>query len=199
MICQRPAHYHRHPGSRLGFWLMGRAEILCFLQNSFFWRAYATTHPYICRTSVGQCVCRSLCSQPQVLPQGHGAKTLPSRQAASCRPDRRARTVVSKRSPIEMSRGYQPEDQTRSTSVFRGPGNPTPVIHPDPPEGFARRASSDASPSPGHQAGSRRLSLVGNPAPSTKLSRPKPIACGNSEVATMVELGKFRACSQAKI
>jgi len=88
-----------------------------------------------------------------------------------------------------MSRGYQPEDQLdpRVSSEDREPNSGDP---PRPAE-VRERASSDASPSPGHQP-DRVASRSSEPRTVYEL-RDRTYRLRNSEVATMVELGKFRA------
>jgi hypothetical protein len=88
-----------------------------------------------------------------------------------------------------MSRGYQPEDQLdpRVSSEDREP-NPG---DPPRPDEIRERASCDASPSPGHQP-DRVASRSSEPRTVHEL-RGRTYRLRNSEVATMVELGKFRA------
>ena len=88
-----------------------------------------------------------------------------------------------------MSRGYQPDDQLdlRVSSDDRGP-NPG-----DPPRSdeVRERASNDAPQSPAHEpdCGASRSS---EPRTVHEL-RGRTYRLRNSEIATMVELGKFRA------
>jgi hypothetical protein len=88
-----------------------------------------------------------------------------------------------------MSRGYQPEDQLdpRVSSEDREP-NPG---DPPRPDEVRERASTDASPSPDHQP-DRGASRSSEPRTVYEL-RGRTYRLRNSEVATMVELGKFRA------
>jgi hypothetical protein len=88
-----------------------------------------------------------------------------------------------------MSRGYQPEDQLdpRVSSGERGAN----ACDPQKPDEIRERASSDASLSPGHQP-DRVASRSSEPRTVYEL-RGRTYRLRHSEVATMVELGKFRA------
>jgi hypothetical protein len=88
-----------------------------------------------------------------------------------------------------MSRGYQPEDQL-DPRVSSGDREPNPGDPPRPDE-VRERASSDASQSAGHQP-DRVVSRSLEPRTVYEL-RGRTYRLRNSEVATMVELGKFRA------
>jgi hypothetical protein len=88
-----------------------------------------------------------------------------------------------------MSRGYQPEDQL-DPRVSSGDREPNPGDPPRPDE-VRERASTDASPSPDHQP-DRGASRSSEPRTVYEL-RGRTYRLRNSEVATMVELGKFRA------
>src|SRR6266403_842188 len=91
-----------------------------------------------------------------------------------------------------MSRGYQPEDQLDPQVSSEG-REPNPGDPPRPDEA-RERASSDASPSPGHQP-DRVASRSSEPRTVYEL-RGRTYRLRNSEVATMVELGKFRAVAR---
>jgi hypothetical protein len=87
-----------------------------------------------------------------------------------------------------MSRGYQPEDQLdpRVASVARDPnaGDPPNI------DEVREQPSNDASQAPGR---------LGTPAAETRTVyelRGRTYRLRNSEVATMVELGKFRALAK---
>jgi len=88
-----------------------------------------------------------------------------------------------------MSRGYQPEDRLdpRVASEDREPG---PGDSPGPDE-VRQRASSDGPQSPG-PAPDRVASRPAEP-PTVYELRGRNYRLRNSEVRTMVELGKFRA------
>jgi hypothetical protein len=88
-----------------------------------------------------------------------------------------------------MSRGYQPEDQL-DPRVSSGDREPNPGDPPRPDE-VRERASSDASQWVGHQPG-RVVSRSLEPRTVYEL-RGRSYRLRNSEVTTMVELGKFRA------
>jgi hypothetical protein len=91
-----------------------------------------------------------------------------------------------------MSRGYQPDDQLdpRVSSEDREPNRGDP---PRPDE-VRERASSDASPSPGHQP-DRVASRSSEPRTVYEL-RGRTYRLRHSEIATMVELGKFRVVAR---
>ena len=91
-----------------------------------------------------------------------------------------------------MSRGYQPEDQLDPQVSSEG-REPNPGDPPRPDEA-RERASSDASPSPGHQP-DRVASRSSEPRTVYEL-RGRTYRLRNSEIATMVELGKFRAVAR---
>jgi hypothetical protein len=88
-----------------------------------------------------------------------------------------------------MSRGYQPEDQL-DPRVSSGDREPNPGDPPRPDE-VRERASSDGPQSVGHQPG-RVVSRSLEPRTVYEF-RGRSYRLRNSEVATMVELGKFRA------
>ena len=88
-----------------------------------------------------------------------------------------------------MSRGYQPEEHLdpRVSSESRELN----ACGPPKPDEVRERTSSDASQSPGHQP-DRVASRSSEPRTVYEL-RGRTYRLRNSEVATMVELGKFRA------
>src|SRR5436190_21278553 len=93
------------------------------------------------------------------------------------------------RSPIEMSRGYQPEERLdpRVSPEGREPSPDEPLK----PDEVREPASSDASCPRGHEPD--RFASRSPERRTVYELRGRTYRLRNSEIATMVELGKFRA------
>src|SRR5258708_27627162 len=170
--CQRLAHHHRHTARA---WLLahGRAEILRSLQTRSLARV-RDTYPWVRRNPIRQRVCCCVRSHPQVLPQGHWAKTLPPRQTASRRPDRRARAVVRRGVRLKCPEATNPKSISIHECRPRG-GSPTPVIHPKPMRFVSRHRTKRRNRRASSQTARERALL--KLAPSTNCAG-ETIPCG---------------------
>ena len=75
----------------LSFWLMGELKFL-IPYKAVLIHAYGTPIFIFLAGAVYESLCRSVRTQPQILPQGHRQKTFASRQANASRPGGVART-----------------------------------------------------------------------------------------------------------
>src|SRR6202790_3490842 len=133
---QRTAHYHRHIACT---WILahGRVASSCSLQTRPLAHV-CDTHPFLHRHPSRQRVCCRVRSHSQVFPQRYGAKTFASRQAASRRPDRRARAVVRRGVRLKCPEATNPT----TISIHEGlprVENQAPLLHSKPMRFVSRR------------------------------------------------------------